>query len=363
MTHLPDTKITRAFTWKGDHLLLLDQTRLPLQQEWLRLETLDEVAESIQSLRVRGAPAIGVAACYGAVLEIRRRYSDHRADDSLNSEGWLQAFLEITRTLRNTRPTAVNLFHCMDRMDSVARSISAEWRDQLEPFRAAERMEEEAIAIHAEDESLCKKMGQFGAELIPDQARILTHCNTGALATGGTGTALGAIFAAHLSGKKIQVFADETRPLLQGGRITAWELQEAGIPVKVITDSMAAFLMQSGKVDLIMVGADRIASNGDTANKIGTLGLAILATHFQIPMYVVAPSTTLDPSLKSGSEITIEERHPDEVRKFQGRYTAPPDADVYNPAFDVTPGHLITGIVTEHGVHRYPYSFQPALSS
>ena len=362
MTNLAATEIPRAFFWKGDHLLLLDQTRLPLDQEWLRLTDLQGVAEAIKMLRVRGAPAIGVAAAYGAGLEIRRLQESGSGDSLDLPDPWLASFRQITRALRATRPTAVNLFHCMDRMDRVAGLFVDHAKSDnsgifFDSELAAQRMEEEAAAIHREDEELCQKMGDFGSQLIEDGARILTHCNTGAIATGGLGTALGAIYNAHLSGKKIQVYADETRPLLQGGRITAWELFQAGIPVKLITDSMAASVMADGKVDLIMVGADRIASNGDTANKIGTMGLAVLARHFGIPMYVVAPTTTLDPSMQSGSEIEIEERNPDEVRRFQGSFSAPPEVDVYNPAFDVTPGSLISAIVTERGIHRPPYNF------
>ena len=252
MTHLAATEIPRAFLWKGDHLALLDQTRLPTEQHWLMLRNLEEVAEAIKMLRVRGAPAIGVAGAYGAVLAIRNAWKDQSAEAS----DWLNGFLEITEALRQTRPTAVNLFHCMDRMDRVARVFVEDARGtesgmkRFDPAAAAERLESEAVAIHREDEELCSRMGSHGAELIPDGARILTHCNTGAVATGGLGTALGAIYTAHLSGKKIQVYADETRPLLQGGRITAWELFEAGIPVKLITDSMAASVMVDGKVDL-----------------------------------------------------------------------------------------------------------------
>ncbi|MCB1139382.1 MAG: S-methyl-5-thioribose-1-phosphate isomerase [Leptospiraceae bacterium] len=356
------TDIPRAFTWKGDHLLLLDQTRLPLHQEWLRLENLEEVCEAIKMLRVRGAPAIGVAAAYGAALEIRRIYGAEPANAALNADRWLHRFRQITATLRSTRPTAVNLFHCMDRMDRIAGEIALDWKDQFEPIRAAERMEEEAIAIHSEDENLCSAIGGFGSTLIPDGASVLTHCNTGSLATGGIGTALGAIYTAHLQGKRLSVFADETRPLLQGGRITAWELFEAGIPVRLITDSMAASVMARGEVDLILVGADRIASNGDTANKIGTMPLAVLARHFGVPFYVVAPTTTLDPSMDSGATIEIEERDPDEVRKFQGNFSAPPEVEVFNPAFDVTPGDLISGIVTEKGIHRPPYDFRALMA-
>ncbi|MCB1170813.1 MAG: S-methyl-5-thioribose-1-phosphate isomerase [Leptospiraceae bacterium] len=362
MTNSSVTDIPRAFTWKGDHLLLLDQTRLPLGQEWLRLENLEGVCEAIKMLRVRGAPAIGIAAAYGAALEIRRVYGTEPTNRALDPGPWLQRFKEITATLRSTRPTAVNLFHCMDRMDRVAGEIARDWKEQFEPLRAAERMEEEAIAIHSEDEQLCSAIGRFGASLIEDGACVLTHCNTGSLATGGIGTALGAIYTAHLEGKRLSVFADETRPLLQGGRITAWELFQAGIPVRLITDSMAASVMAKGNVDLILVGADRIASNGDTANKIGTMSLAVLARHFGIPFYVVAPTTTLDPSMDSGASIEIEERDPNEVRKFQGQYSAPPEVDVFNPAFDVTPGELISGIVTEKGIHRSPYDFRALMN-
>lgn len=356
MTHLAATEIPRAFIWKGDYLHLLDQTRLPLEQHWLTLRNLEEVAEAIKMLRVRGAPAIGVAAAYGVVLEIR----DFRQKEA---DKWLSRLMQITETLRQTRPTAVNLFHCMDRMDRAARRyVESLSQSLVNPAEAASRMEEVAVAIHREDEDLCNRLGSHGADLIQDGNSILTHCNTGAVATGGLGTALAAIYKAHLSGKKIQVYADETRPLLQGGRITAWELFEAGIPVKLITDSMAASVMADGKIDLILVGADRIASNGDTANKIGTLGLAVMAHHFGIPMYIVAPTTTLDPSLDSGKEIVIEERNADEVRQFQGLYSAPAEVDVFNPAFDVTGGDLISGIVTELGIHRPPYDFRTLLA-
>ena len=368
MIHLAATEIPRSFFWKGDHLLLLDQTRLPLHQEWLRLTDLESVCEAIRSLKVRGAPAIGVAAAYGAVLEMRRRVIDRTSmvgsgnaahqtsSERMEAAEFLRQFSSITADLRATRPTAVNLFHCLERMDQAASQICQE--SNFEAASVCEALEKEAISIHEEDEQLCARMGELGSELIPDKAGILTHCNAGAMATGGIGTALGAIYTAHLSGKKVHVFADETRPLLQGSRITSWELQKAGIPVHLITDSMAATVLADGRADLVIVGADRIASNGDTANKIGTLGLAILAKHFGVPFYVVAPSTTLDVSLDDGMGIPIEQRNADEVRQFLGHASAPTDIDVFNPAFDVTPGNLIAAIVTESGIHRPPYDFR-----
>jgi methylthioribose-1-phosphate isomerase len=319
-------------------LRLIDQTRLPTEYVLIDCRNVDAVWEAIKVLRVRGAPAIGVAAAYGAVLGARAGSSD-------DPKAVRRALREATASLRTSRPTAVNLFWALDRMDQVA-----EANPGLPPLELRERLLAEARAIHAEDQASCRAIGAFGAALIGDGQGILTHCNAGGLATADYGTALAVVFTAHEQGKAVHVFADETRPLLQGARLTAWELQRRGIPVTLICDSMAAQVMKEGKIQAVVVGADRIAANGDTANKIGTYGVALLARAHGIPFYVAAPSSTFDPSLADGSAIPIEQRDPLEVTHGLGRQTAPDGIDVYNPAFDVTPAPLIAGIITERGV-------------
>jgi methylthioribose-1-phosphate isomerase len=332
--------------WDGDSLVILDQTLLPGAEVYLRLSTVEAVAEAIRVLRVRGAPAIGCAAAYGlCVAAARSEATDPSA---------LQAELEdAARVLAATRPTAVNLFWALERMLAAARSCDAS------PDGLRERLLAEADAVFHEDDAACRLLGRLGAELVPDGAGILTHCNAGGLATSGYGTAVGVIRAAHEDGKRIHVYADETRPLLQGARLTAWELKTLGIPATLLCDNMAASHLASGRISLAVVGADRIASNGDTANKIGTLGVAVLCQHFGVPFYVAAPTSTLDLSLASGTEIPIEERNADEVRALGGTPVAPAvggSFDVANPAFDVTPAALISAIITEKGIARPPYA-------
>ncbi|MEO6810365.1 MAG: S-methyl-5-thioribose-1-phosphate isomerase [Isosphaeraceae bacterium] len=332
----------QTVAWIGDAsggcLRLIDQTRLPTEYVLIDCQDVDAVWEAIKVLRVRGAPAIGVAAAYGAVLGARAGSGD-------DPEAVRRALRSATAYLRTSRPTAVNLFWALDRMDQVA-----EVNPELPSLALRERLLAEAQAIHAEDQESCRAIGAFGAALISHGQGILTHCNAGGLATADYGTALAVVFTAHEQGKAVHVFADETRPLLQGARLTAWELQRRGIPVTLICDSMAAQVMKEGKIQAVVVGADRIAANGDTANKIGTYGVALLAKAHGIPFYVAAPSSTFDPSLADGSAIPIEQRDSREVTHGLGRQTAPDGIDVYNPAFDVTPAALIAGIITERGV-------------
>jgi len=334
----------KTIEWAGNAVRLIDQTLLPTELKVLDCTTLEQVAEAIQRLRVRGAPAIGAAAGFGLALVARR--SEAQSVASLLGE-----LEQAQAVLAATRPTAVNLFWALERMMRCAQA-QAEGSVQ----RLKEALLAEAEAIAREDEAANRRMGQYGAELIPDGANVLTHCNAGALATAGYGTALGVIRAAVEAGKKVHVYADETRPLLQGARLTAWEMVQEHIPVTVITDNMAGHLMQQGRIDLALVGADRIAANGDVANKIGTYTVAVLAKHHGLPFYVAAPRSTIDFSLTSGTEIPIEERSPDEVVNFRGVRTAPAGVRVYNPAFDVTPHDLVTAIITEQGVVRPPYT-------
>ncbi|HZL86803.1 MAG TPA: S-methyl-5-thioribose-1-phosphate isomerase [Pirellulaceae bacterium] len=328
--------------WVGDaggHLVLLDQTRLPLEMVEVECRQVETVWEAIRQLRVRGAPAIGIAAAYGVVLGMQR----HAAGD----QGELRRQLEqVTGYLATSRPTAVNLFWALERMKS--RGLA-----DLETKPAAElaaALLAEAKAIHEEDRAICHAIGRYGAELLGDGSGVLTHCNAGGLATAEYGTALSVFFTAQDRGKRLHVFVDETRPLLQGARLTAWELAQRGIQATLICDSMAAQVMRERKVQAVMVGADRIAANGDTANKIGTYSVAVLAHAHGIPFYVAAPTTTFDLTLASGELIPIEQRAASEITHGFGRQTAPDGIGVYNPAFDVTPARLIKAIVTEKGI-------------
>lgn len=327
--------------WDDGTLVLLDQTRLPAETHYLHLTSVDGVVEAIKALRVRGAPAIGIAAAYGMAL----------AAVESGTRGRIEHLVDARERLARSRPTAVNLFWALERVD---RAIEDEVARHGERGLGA-RILHEARAIHAEDRRMNEAMGRRGAALIEDGARILTHCNTGALATGGWGTALGIIRTAHADGKRVHVYVDETRPLLQGSRLTAYELAADGIPCTLITDSMAAVLLRAGKVDLAIVGADRITANGDTANKIGTYGVAVQCRHHGVPFYVAAPTSTIDLRTASGADIPIEERDPDEVRRLSGVPTAPPGVHVFNPAFDVTPASYIAAIVTERGIVRPPW--------
>ena len=321
---------------------LLDQTRLPHVEEVLECHSIDQLVDAIRRLVVRGAPAIGVAAAWGVVLSAQLRQQDD----------FYAGVREDIATLRASRPTAVNLGWALDRLGAELDRIREE---NVEPEPALVYLTEAAERIHEEDIELCRRMGENGAELLPDESTIITHCNTGALATAGIGTALGVVFAAVAAGKKVKVFADETRPLLQGARLTAWELNRAGIEVDVICDGAAGWTLQTHQIDAVLVGSDRIAGNGDVANKIGTYSLAVLARRHGVPFYVVAPYSTLDLSLASGDEIPIELRDPTEVTAFGGNQTAPRGVGAFNPAFDVTPAELVSGIVTEKGVFRGPY--------
>ncbi len=325
----------RTLWWENDRLYLLDQTRLPEEETILECRTKEDVWEAIRRLAVRGAPAIGVAAAYGVVLGARQQ------------AGAVDAGVvgDVCDYLATSRPTAVNLFWALDRM----RRVSAPGG------RMVAALLEEAQRIQTQDEEVCRRIGQHGAWLLSSGDVVLTHCNAGALATAGAGTALAVVYAAVAEGKQIAVFADETRPLLQGSRLTAWELSRSGVPVTVICDNMAAHVLQSKGVSLVITGADRIARNGDTANKIGTYGLAILAREHGVPFYVAAPTSTLDLTLAHGGLIPIEQRDESEVSVGMGRRTAPHGIAVYNPAFDVTPARYIAGIITEHGIARPPY--------
>jgi methylthioribose-1-phosphate isomerase len=328
--------------WEGDRLILLDQTRLPLEEVERACTTWEEVAAAIRSLVVRGAPAIGVAAAFGVALAARASAAD-------NVDALLPDLETAVKGLGATRPTAVNLFWALDRMQRVARTD----RGSLPALRI--RLLAEARAILEEDVAANRAIGRHGAALVPRGARILTHCNAGALATAGYGTALGVVRAAHEEGRVALLWVDETRPVMQGSRLTAWECVRDGIPHRLIADVTAASVMARREVDLVITGADRIAVNGDTANKIGTYSLAVLARHHGVPFYVAAPWSTIDLALDSGAGIPIEERDPSEVRRVGGQQTAPDASPVFNPAFDVTPASLITAIITERGVHRPPY--------
>lgn len=328
--------------WAEGALEILDQTQLPHRTHYVRCTDVETVAEAIRTLRVRGAPAIGLAAALGLAVVAHQSRAPGVED--------LVAELERARAiLAATRPTAVNLFWALERMAAV-------WRrpwDHVGALRDA--VVREALAMMEEDAAVCRLIGEHGASLMWDGCRVLTHCNAGYLATSDYGTALAALYVASERGMRLHVWADETRPLLQGARLTTWELSEAGIPVTLICDNMAASVMARGWVDVVITGADRIAANGDVANKIGTLGVAVLAHHFGIPFYVAAPWSTVDLSTPTGRDIPIEERDPSEVTCLGGVRVAPHGVKVFNPAFDVTPAHLVTAIVTERGVHRPPY--------
>lgn len=328
--------------WTGKSLEILDQTLLPDRVEWIECRSYDQVAEAIVNMRVRGAPLIGIVAAYGVCLAALG-YSGPREEEM----AYIQ---EAITTLANTRPTAVNLFWSLERMRQVLQGHTAQDGQEL-----ASRLVQEANRIWQEDLEASRRMGELGADLLPPRCRVLTHCNAGALATSGYGTALGVIRAGFRKGKIQRVFADETRPLLQGARLTAWELSEDGIPVTVITDGAACHLMGLGQVDVVIVGADRVAANGDVANKIGTYGLAVAAHYHQLPFYVVCPLSTIDLATGCGQDITIEQRDEGEVRAIGNKLLVAPKAGVYNPAFDVTPAHLITAIITERGVAKPPY--------
>lgn len=324
--------------WRGGRLELIDQRLLPQRLEYAACATAAETAAAIRDMVVRGAPAIGCAAAYGVALEaLRHRVAAPEAFD--------RALAGAFETLGASRPTAVNLYWALERMRRARAAARGE-----SPERTAQRLLDEAIAIHREDLEANHALGRHGAALVPDGARIMTHCNAGALATAGHGTALGVVRSARDQGKRVSVIANETRPFLQGARLTAWEMVQEGIAVTLVTDAVAGHLMQRGAVDLVIVGADRVAANGDVANKIGTYPLAVLAARHGLPFYVAAPLSTIDPEMPDGAAIPIEERAAAEVTGFRGERWAPEGVAVLNPAFDVTPAALVTGLITERGV-------------
>lgn len=327
-----------TINWQDNKLYLLDQRKLPISVEYKCCETAEDVADAIKSLLVRGAPAIGAAAAYGLVLAALKSTPETIRED-LN---------RAANLLAGTRPTAVNLFWAIEKMMAAA-------AEEAEYSAICRRLQQKADEIMELDVESNRAIGRFGAELLPDDARIMTICNAGALATADYGTALGVIRAAKEAGKHVTVYALETRPVLQGARLTAWELMEDGIDVTLICDNMAGAVMAEGKVNAVIAGADRIAANGDTANKIGTYSLAILANWHQIPFYIAAPTSTIDLQIKTGKEIVIEERAAEEVTHIAGQRIAPSNVKVYNPAFDVTPAKLISAIITERGVYNFPY--------
>lgn len=339
----PSSVLTQAtietIEWTPDGVIMIDQTRLPRETAFVTCRTYIEVADAIRNMIIRGAPAIGVAAAMGVALGAIES-NDLETDMPL-----------ICETLAKTRPTAVNLFWAIERMKQVYESVQ-----HLPITEIRSRLIEEAQKVRAEDIAINEAIGRHGAPLVPDGKTVLTHCNAGALATAGFGTALGVVRAAVQMGKKIDVFADETRPFLQGARLTAWELQRDGIDTTLITDNMAGHFLKSGRIGCVVVGADRIAANGDVANKVGTYGVAVLAKENNVPFYVAAPISTLDLTLASGDEIPIEERASKEVTHVHGVHVAPDGIRVANPAFDVTPHRYVTAIITERGVAKGPYS-------
>jgi methylthioribose-1-phosphate isomerase len=330
---------------ENDAVVMIDQRKLPAQEVYVRCKTASEVARAIRTMVIRGAPAIGVAAALGIALGMRRSATP-------GTQKFAAEFSKTCELMAATRPTAVNLFWAIDRMK---RAFSEAIQSGASVDQIKDRLDAEAQAIHDEDVASCRMMGAFGAEVVPADAKILTHCNAGALATAGYGTALGVIRGAVEAGKKVAVFADETRPFLQGARLTAWELVRDGIDTTVITDNMAGALMRQGRVNFVVVGADRIAANGDTANKIGTYGVAVLAREHNIPFYVAAPLSTIDLNTPDGSAIPIEERQAKEVTHVGPSQLTPEGARIWNPAFDVTPHQFIAGIITERGIVRPPF--------
>jgi len=339
---MPESNTVETLHWVGDakgHLAMIDQTLLPTEFKEIDCRHRESVWEAIKSLRIRGAPAIGIAAAYGVCLGLQ---SAREGDEP----AFFERLQEVTEYLASSRPTAVNLFWALDRMKEKASSL----RGSRPTHEIHDELLAEEKPIHDEDRAMCRAMGRYGAELIEDGAGVLTHCNAGGLATSDYGTALSVFFAAHESGKNIHVYADETRPLLQGARLTAWELAQRGIKATLICDSMAAQVMREGRIQAVVTGADRIAANGDVANKIGTYSVAVLAAAHEIPFYVAAPSNTFDLSLESGEQIPIEQRAAEEITHGFGRQTAPDGIDVYNPAFDMTPARYIKALITERGI-------------
>jgi methylthioribose-1-phosphate isomerase len=331
----------KTIEWRGDRVFMIDQRLLPGKEIVRAYDDYRGVAEAIRTMVIRGAPAIGVAAAMGVALGMRG-YAGKRAE---------LRFTQVAKTLRATRPTAVNLAWALERMERVLRENIA-----LEAPRLFRRLRDEAMAIYDADLAANRALGKFGAELLGAEATVLTHCNAGALATAGYGTALGVVRAAREAGKRVAVYADETRPFLQGARLTAWELHKDRIPVTVIADNMAGTVLRSGRIDCVIVGTDRVAANGDVANKIGTYPLAVMARRHRVPFYVAAPLSSIDLACVSGEQIPIEERSPLEIAEFAGTAVTPKGVGVFNPAFDVTPAELVTAIITERGVARPSYA-------
>lgn len=328
----------KTLDWKNNKLILLDQTKLPLKEIYLKLDNHKKVAQAIKNLKVRGAPAIGVAAAYGVVLGMKSRMYKSIQEYRIRLD-------KVVTDLKNTRPTAYNLFWALGRMENLFKK-----NQNKTPNEINQLLLKEAKRIHREDQLMCKRIGQNGAKLLENGYTILTHCNAGALATSGMGTALSIIYTAKKQGKALRVFVDETRPVLQGARLTTWELLQEGIDTTLICDNMAAFLMKQKKVDCIIVGADRIAKNGDVANKIGTYNLAVLAKVHKIPFYVAAPQSTFDNNVSDGKKIKIEQRSPKEIIFCGNKRIAPKNVKVYSPAFDVTPSQLVSAIITDKGI-------------
>jgi methylthioribose-1-phosphate isomerase len=336
----------RPLRYSNGVLELIDQLALPLAETWIRCATVAEVGAAIREMKIRGAPAIGCTAAYGMAIAARAAAGESR-------ESFLAALEQARLDLSRTRPTAVNLFWALERMRQRAETEDAAGRS---PREIAAALEEEAVLVHEEDVAMCRRIGDHGRALIPDRATVLTHCNAGALATGGYGTALGVLRAAQAEGKALRVLADETRPFLQGARLTAWELQRDGFDVTIVPDGAAAFLISRGEVTCAVVGADRIAANGDVANKIGTYGVALAARAAGMPFYVAAPSSTIDLSTPTGADIPIEMRDGAEVLELAGSRVAPEGSKASYPAFDITPAELVTAIITDTGVARPPYA-------
>jgi methylthioribose-1-phosphate isomerase len=332
--------MVETIQWTDGGVVMIDQTRLPFEEKYVTCRTYEEVAAAIRGMVIRGAPAIGVAAAMGVALGVLRA-GERQLDREMET---------ICDALADTRPTAVNLFWAIERMKRLYASVRGQPAGEIR-----RRLVEEALAVREEDIAINRAIGRNGAALVPDHKTVLTHCNAGALATAGYGTALGVVRAAIESGKQVDVFAGETRPLLQGARLTVWELQHDGIPVTLITDNMAGHFLKSGRIGCVVVGADRIAANGDVANKIGTYTAAVLAKENHVPFFVAAPISTLDLTLASGGQIPIEQRAASEVTHVFGTQVAPPGTAVENPAFDVTPSRYVGAIITERGVARAPY--------
>lgn len=328
--------------WRSGKVRFIDQTLLPHRLKFVSTDDLARLWKAIRRLEIRGAPALGIAGALGVVIGVKK-------SKAKNFDAFCKDLRKATNYIGSSRPTAVNLFWALERMEETAYKHRGESIVHIKKM-----LLEEALKIIDEDKASCRQMARYGASLVKKGARILTHCNAGGLATADYGTALGVLFEAHKQGKRIKAFVDETRPLLQGARLTTWELMREGIDTTLICDNMAASLMAKGRIDAIFVGADRIAANGDAANKIGTYNLAVLAHHHKVPFYVVAPMSTFDLRIKTGKDIPIEERDGDEVRAVCGKLIAPRNVKVYNPAFDVTPANLITAIITEKGISPFP---------